>query len=87
MKTPDSLLLSAKDMQSIRVWFGICKKCSRLKLRAEEEIKVLVNLNIYAPGIVGTALCDSHREHVCRLNRIRELERNLRALMWRTDVN
>jgi len=46
----------------------ICKKCNRVKLRAEEEITVKVQLGL--KRVDGnsnwTAVEDSHREHVCR---------------------
>ena len=45
----------------------ICKKCNRVKLRAEEEITVMVDLSTGHGDIWGHAIEDSKREHNCRL--------------------
>ena len=44
----------------------ICEKCGRVMLRCEEQIMDWVNICYTSPGVLGHALEDSHREHVCR---------------------
>lgn len=52
---------------------AICNKCNRVNLRAEEEIRVMVDPNTM------TALEDSRREHICRPDSLTLLHN----LMWR----
>jgi len=44
----------------------ICNKCNRIKLRAEEEIFVHIDISKGNDEFIGTAIENSHREHICR---------------------
>ena len=44
----------------------ICEDCSRVKLRAEEEIKVWVYIGDQPKDALGSAVDNSYREQKCR---------------------
>jgi len=53
---------------------NICPECHRVKLRCEEQIFVWVDTSTGGGNILGHAIEDSHREHICRtLNSIDEI--------------